>query len=97
MVANMIRQGEVVTQEDIINLKSMYGLDRPFVVQYFGWFKGILTGNWGTSYYYNQAVLVKIKRDLGHHLMISFVTLVFTYIIAVPIAYLLGETPVFYW
>lgn len=85
MVANMIRQGEVVTQEDIINLKSMYGLDRPFVVQYFGWFKGILTGNWGTSYYYNQAVLVKIKETLGTTLMISFVTLVFTYIIAVPI------------
>ncbi|NMA64921.1 MAG: ABC transporter permease [Clostridiaceae bacterium] len=86
LVADMIAQGETVTEAEIANLREMYGTNRPFIVQYLDWLKGILTGDWGTSYYYNQSVLVKIKETLGATMLISLVTLVVTYIVAVPIA-----------
>lgn len=86
LVESMIAQGETVTQQDIANLKAMYKMDQPFMVQYIEWLKGIVTGNWGVSYYYNQGVLVKIGETLGATLMISIITLIITYIISIPIA-----------
>lgn len=86
LVDSMIAQGETVTQQDIVNLKAMYKMDQPFLVQYVDWLKGIVTGDWGVSYYYNQSVLVKIGETLGATLMISFITLIITYLISIPIA-----------
>ena len=34
-----------MSQEQIDLLKVKYGLDQPFLVQYFVWLKGILSGN----------------------------------------------------
>jgi peptide/nickel transport system permease protein len=86
MVTNMIAEGETVTQADVANLKTMYGTDRPFMEQYIKWLKGIATGNWGTSFFYKQSVLVKIGETLGATMMLSLVTLVMTYLISIPIA-----------
>lgn len=86
LVTDMVAQGETVTEADIANLRAMYKVDRPFIVQYADWLGGIVTGDWGTSFYYNQSVLVKIGETLGTTLMISLITLVVTYLIAIPIA-----------
>ena len=86
LVSDMIAQGETVTEADIANLRTMYKVDRPFIVQYADWLGGIVTGDWGTSFYYNQTVLVKIGETLGATLMISVITLIITYLIAIPIA-----------
>jgi peptide/nickel transport system permease protein len=86
VVSDMVAQGETVTEADIDNLRAMYGTDQPFVVQYADWLKGIVTGDWGTSFYYNQSVLVKIGETLGATLLISFITLLVTYAVAIPIA-----------
>lgn len=86
MVTNMIAQGETVTAADIANLKEMYGLNRPFLVQYFDWLGGILTGDWGTSLYFKQSVLVKIGETFGATIMLSLITMVMTYAISIPIA-----------
>ena len=86
LVTDMIAQGETVTEVDIANLRAMYKVDRPFMVQYVDWLGGIVTGDWGTSFYYNQTVLVKIGETLGATLMISVITLIITYLIAIPIA-----------
>jgi peptide/nickel transport system permease protein len=86
LVTDMISQGETVTQVDIANLRSMYKVDRPFFVQYVDWLQGIVTGDWGTSFYYNQSVLVKIGETIGATLFISLLTLIVTYMVAIPIA-----------
>lgn len=86
IVNNMVAQGETVTQTDMANLREMYHVDQPFLVQYWDWLKGIATGDWGISFYYNQSVLVKIGETLGATLMISLITLVVTYAISIPIA-----------
>lgn len=86
LVTSMVAQGETVTQGDIANLKAMYGMDQPFMVQYLDWLGNILKGKWGVSYYYNQDVLVKIGETLGATLLISFITLFITYLVSIPIA-----------
>ena len=45
LVSNMVAEGEVVTTAEVQNLKEMYGMNRPFLVQYFDWLKGILSGD----------------------------------------------------
>lgn len=65
LVAQMISEGERVTQVEIDSLRAMYGVDQPMVVQYLKWLGGILTGDWGTSFYFNESVLAKIGETLG--------------------------------
>lgn len=86
LVANMVAQGDRVTESDIAQLRELYGLNRPFITQYFSWLGGILTGNWGTSFYYNQSVVVLIGETLGTTIALSLVTMVFTYLLSIPIA-----------
>ena len=86
MVTNMVAEGEQVTQADVHNLKVMYGMNKPFIGQYVDWLKGIVTGDWGVSLYYKKSVLKTIGETLGTTLMLSFVTLIFTYIVSIPIA-----------
>lgn len=86
LVAQMISEGERVTQVEIDNLRAMYGVDRPMVLQYLTWLGGILTGDWGTSFYFNQSVLVKIGETLGITLVLSLSTLAFIYLLSIPIA-----------
>lgn len=86
LVSQMISEGERVTPVEIENLKAMYGMDQPFIIQYLHWLGGILTGDWGTSFYYNQNVLVKIGETLGATILLSLATLVFTYVVSIPIA-----------
>lgn len=86
MVTNMIAEGEQVTEAEIIALKESYGMNRHPVVQYLDWLKGIVTGDWGTSLYYNRGVLDQIGDTLGNTLMLSFVTMIFTYVVSIPIA-----------
>jgi peptide/nickel transport system permease protein len=86
LVTKMISEGEIVTQANIDALKEMYGMNRPFLSQYLSWLGGIVTGDWGTSFYYNQNVLVKVSETLGNTLLLSLSTMIFTYLLSLPIA-----------
>ncbi len=86
LVANMVAEGERVTEEDVVRLREMYGLNKPFIVQYLNWLKGIVTGNWGTSFHYNEGVWAVINKTLGTTIVLSLLTMVFTYILSIPIA-----------
>ncbi len=86
VVTSMIAEGEQVTEADILLLKESYGVNRPLIVQYGDWLFGLVTGDWGTSYYYNQDVLEVISETLGTTLLLSFATLIFTYLVSIPIA-----------
>ena len=55
--------GMEATPDQIQALNAQLGFDRPFFVQYFDWFRGILQGDWGRSYFLQQSVLSAI----GNH------------------------------
>ena len=78
-------QGEDVSQEQIATLRKHYGLGLPIYVQYFKWVWGVLRGNFGVSFEWNEPVSSLIGQRLVLTLTISLATLVFTYLLAVPI------------
>jgi len=50
--------------EFLNKLRAEMGLDEPAPLQYFKWLGGIVTGDWGTSYWQNKPVLEVIKKAL---------------------------------
>lgn len=46
-----LQAGENATPELVAEIESSWGLDDPFLVQYWNWFSGLLTGDMGASWY----------------------------------------------
>ena len=84
IVAEREAQGDVITEEDERELRSLYGLDRPMVVQYGDWVVRFLTGNMGRSIR-GLPVSGLITERLGATVMLSLVSILFTYLVAIPI------------
>ncbi|WP_248925990.1 ABC transporter permease [Paenibacillus hamazuiensis] len=86
MVADMSQSGETVTSQQIAEMRATYGLDKPMLVQYYDWMKGIITkGDFGYSYSFNRPVLSIIQERLGITIFVSLITMFFTYCVAIPI------------
>lgn len=86
LVAGMSSQGETVNQAAIEALRERYGLGEPVYVQYYKWVRNIvLRGDFGASFEYNRPVTALIGERLGFTLMLSFTTLMLTWMIAFPI------------
>ena len=80
-----LTQGEV-TQEQVEVLRAQYGLKDSMISQYFDWISGIvLHGDFGQSYVWNQPVADLIRERLPLTVILAFATLMFTWMIAVPI------------
>lgn len=78
--------GTQATAESLAALRQELGLDQPFLVQYFAWLGGFFTGDFGTSYVYNQSVssLLAGKILLSLHLcLLAFFLVV---VISIPLA-----------
>ena len=78
-------QGEDVSEAQIETLRAHYGLGLPIYVQYFKWIWGVLRGNFGVSFEWNAPVASLIGERLALTLTIAMATLVFTYVVAIPI------------
>ena len=70
IVAEREAQGDVITEEDERDLRHLYGLDRPMVVQYADWAIRFLTGNMGRSKL-GHAAAGGAERDQHRHLPVA--------------------------
>ncbi|MGQ9628815.1 MAG: ABC transporter permease [bacterium] len=78
--------GTAVDEAEIQRLTQLYGLDRPLYAQYFIWMKNILLrGDFGRSFQWNKPVLEVIKERILLTMVVSITTIVFVWIVAVPI------------
>ena len=84
-IAELESQGEQVSKEKIQFLRQTYGLDKPPVVQYFTWLKGLLTGDYGYSFEYSLPVRDVVGDRLLLTFMVSFGTILFTWVVSFPI------------
>src|SRR3712207_3242389 len=84
-IAELQAQGEGVDEEKIQFLREQYGLDKPLWQQYLVWATGLLTGNLGYSFEYNQPVSEVIGDRLFLTLILNFLTVVFVYAVSFPI------------
>lgn len=84
-IAELEAMGETVAKEQIEFLRKQYGLDQPFVVQYFHWLGGMLRGDFGYSFEYKLPVSQVVGDRLFLSFLLSFSTIIFTWLIAFPI------------
>jgi peptide/nickel transport system permease protein len=84
-IAELQSQGESVDEQKIAFLREEYGLDRPFFEQYFFWLIGMLQGDFGYSFEYDLPVTEVVGDRLFLTIMISVLTIIFTWMIAFPI------------
>ena len=68
------------------SIRSEYGLDKPLLTRYYKWIINIVTeGNFGLSFSYNRPVIALLKERLPITIYIGLGTMIFLYIIAVPL------------
>ncbi len=84
-IANLQQTGEVTDEAVIESLRARYGLDKPLPLQYWKWISGVVHGDFGQSFSYNKPVKELIWQRLGLTVTISLITMVCTWIIAIPI------------
>ena len=84
-VAELQSQGEAVDLQKIAFLKAQYGVDKPVWQQYLYWVVGLLHGDMGYSFEYNLPVRDIVGDKLLLTFVVSFATVVFTYLVAFPI------------
>jgi peptide/nickel transport system permease protein len=84
-IAELQSQGESVDEQKIAFLREEYGLDKPIYEQYFHWVTGMLQGDFGYSFEYSLPVSEVVGDRLFLTILISLVTIVFTWMIAFPI------------
>jgi peptide/nickel transport system permease protein len=86
MIATMSDSGQAVDPATIERLKEVYGFDDPFYIQYLKWISGIvLRGDFGWSFEWNQPVSGLIWDRMGSTLVISLLSLIFVWVVALPI------------
>ena len=84
-IAELEAQGEKVDKSKIEFLRAQYGLDKPYWEQYLVWLGGMLTGDFGYSFEYDLPVSEVVGDRLYLSFVLSFSTIIFTWIVAFPI------------
>lgn len=84
-MAELQSQGESVDKQKIAYLRQEYGLDKSMPEQYWTWVTGLLEGDLGYSFEYNLPVREVVGDRMYLTIMVSMLTIIFTWIIAFPI------------
>ncbi|NNE23014.1 MAG: ABC transporter permease [Rhizobiales bacterium] len=78
-------QGEDVDLKRIEYLRAEYGFDKPLIERYFYWVVGMLHGDFGYSFEFELPVSEVVGDRIWLTILLSFVTIIFTWIVAFPI------------
>jgi peptide/nickel transport system permease protein len=73
--------GQEATQEQVAQLNDRLGLNEPLLTRYASWLGGAVTGNFGTSWFTNQAVMTAITSRLSVTLSLVIGTVLLTAIV----------------
>ncbi|MGL5115999.1 MAG: ABC transporter permease, partial [Beijerinckiaceae bacterium] len=80
--------GQDATEERIEQVRRELGLDRPLVTQYFGWLSGVLSGDFGQSWYWKQPVSDIIVQNAPSTILLAGLAVLVTVLVAVPLGLL---------
>jgi len=83
-VATLASSGSSISADQIAALRHQYGLDQPFVVQYFLWMQNLFHGDFGLSLEYQRPNADLIGEQIGLTLALALFSFVLTWAISVP-------------
>ena len=93
----MIFNDPNATAEQMEQMRHKLGLDQPVYIQYFNWLGQLLQGNMGTSYRTGHAVWADISERIGPTLLLTFSSLAFSIVIAIPLGIMSAYKPYTGW
>ena len=73
------------TAADAARARARLGLDRPLIVQYARWARGVLTGDLGESFTRHEPVVTLLRRALPISLSLGVVSLVLTFVLGIAV------------
>jgi len=85
--------GENATDERINEIREMYGLNRPFLVQYGSWLGHALTGDLSKSLASGEAVATSIARSFPNTLLIVLLAMGVALMVGIPLGILAASKP----
>ena len=84
----LVEAGPRVTYEARARLEKLYGLDKPIHVQYLQWIKRLVVLDFGRSFRDERPVIEKILERLPATILLEGLSLLFIFLIAIPIGVL---------
>lgn len=84
-IAELESTGHMLDDAEIASLRNRYGLDSPLYAQFLKWFWNMIQGDFGVSFQWNKPVNELIWERLALTFIISLATLIFTWVVALPI------------
>ena len=85
--------GEGARTEDIENIRRIYGLDRPLIVQYVEWLLRMLRGDFGQSLYFKTDVVDSGPGQAADHGHPCVLSLLFALAVSIPLGVLAALFP----
>ena len=85
--------GENATDERIAEIRMLYGLDRPFLLQYSDWLWKAVHGDLSKSLLSGEPVMTSIARCLPNTLLIVSIALSVALVVGVPLGMLAASRP----
>jgi len=83
-VATLASSGSSISADQIAALRHQYGLDQPFIVQYFLWMQNLFHGDFGLSLEYQRPNADLIGEQIGLTIALALFSFVLTWAISVP-------------
>ena len=87
-ITQLAAQGQRIDDAYEQAMRARWGFNQPFSVQYLKWMGGVLRGDLGRSMQWNLPVTKLIAERLPWSVMVSFASLLFVYIVGIPIGVL---------
>ena len=78
--------GTEATEESVMALREEMGLNRPLPQRYYEWVKDFVTGDMGTSYFYQMPVKQMIGDKIPITVTLAVMAFVFILLISIPIS-----------
>lgn len=81
----LTESGNIPTQELLEKTRAELGLDKPFMIQYLNWLKGVINGDMGTSYSMKVPVTQKLLSSFWPTLEIALMSMLIMIAISLPL------------
>lgn len=80
--------GDNATADQVDAIRAKLGLDEPLLTQFMIWSGGVLSGDFGESFFFKKTVAELIAQRIEPTVMLSLCTIVLAVLIAVPVGVL---------
>ena len=80
--------GDNANTEQVAQIRSQLGLDRPVLQQFFIWSSKVLTGDFGESFFFKKTVASLIGERIEPTLSLALFTILISVLVAVPLGVL---------